>query len=82
MKDINEMTVNEKYRYLYDKVYPAIAHSHIGTLNISTHYKRKVCELLGGSYDDLNKLQKGLLKSMIVEERVYVEGGFDLYLNY
>lgn len=74
-----ELSVEEKYKYLREKVYENIKHSSTGKLLISTSYCRKVAELLGGDYDSLNKVQKDIFKGDIVFEYIYVEGGFSKY---
>lgn len=78
-RSLFELTVEEKYRYLHEKVYENIEHSSTGKLLISTSYCRKVAELLGGDYDSLNKVQKDIFKGDIVFEYIYVEGGFSKY---
>ena len=78
-RSLFELTVEEKYKYLREKVYENIKHSSTGKLLISTSYCRKVAELLGGDYDSLNKVQKVIFKGDIVFEYIYVEGGFSKY---
>ncbi|QQV91004.1 hypothetical protein Freya3_67 [Polaribacter phage Freya_3] len=77
-----DLTTSEKYTYLFKKVYENITHSGTGKLLISTHYCRKAAEILGGNYDELSKTGKDLFKSDIVDERLYVEAGFDKYMTY
>ena len=79
---LNDLTVAEKYTYLFKKVYENITHSETGKLLISTHYCRKAAEVLGGDYDKLSKLGKDLFKSDITDERLCVENGFDKYMTY
>lgn len=79
---LNDLTIAEKYKYLFSKVYENITHSRTGKLLISTHYCRKAAEILGGNYDELSKTGKDLFKADIVDERLYVETGFDKYLSY
>lgn len=79
---LNDLTIDEKYKYLFKKVYENVTHSRTGKLLISTHYCRKAAEILGGNYDKLSKTGKDLFKSDIVDERLYVEAGFDKYLSY
>ena len=77
-----ELSVEEKYKYLREKVYENIKHSATGKLLISTSYCRKVAEMLGGNYDSLNKVQKDIFKSDIVFEYIYIEGGFSKYTTW
>ncbi|MGY8911543.1 MAG: hypothetical protein ACKVIG_17020 [Flavobacteriales bacterium] len=77
-----DLTTAEKYTYLFKKVYENVTHSGTGKLLISTHYCRKAAEILGGNYDELSKIGKDLFKADIVDERLYVEAGFDKYLSY
>lgn len=79
---LNDLTTSEKYKYLFHKIYENVTHSGTGRLLISTHYCRKAAELLGGNYDELSKTGKDLFKADIVDERLYVEAGFDKYLSY
>lgn len=79
MNSLFELSVEEKYKYLREKVYENVKHSSTGKLLISTSYCRKVAELLGGDYDSLNKVQKDIFKGDIVFENIYVEGGFYKY---
>lgn len=75
------LSVSEKYDYLKKVVYEQIRHSHTGRLMISTHYARKVAELLGGNYDELSNIQKDIFRSDIVFENINVERGF-FYCNF
>jgi len=79
MRSLFDLSVEEKYKFLREKVYENVKHSSTGKLLISTPYCRKVAELLGGHYDELNKIQKDIFKSDIVFEYIYVEGGFSKY---
>lgn len=75
------LSTSEKYDYLRKIVYEQIKHSHTGRLMISTHYAKKVAELLGGNYDDLNSIQKDIFRGDIVFEQINVERGF-FYINH
>jgi hypothetical protein len=81
-RSLFELSVDEKYKYLREKVYENIKHSSTGKLLINTSYCRKVAELLGGDYDSLNKVQKDIFKGDIVFEYINVEGGFSRYTSW
>ena len=78
-RSLFDLSVEEKYKFLREKVYENIKHSATGKLLISTDYCRKTAKLLGGDYEELNKIQRDILKSDIVFEYIYVEGGFSKY---
>lgn len=75
-KNLQSLSVSEKYDYLKKVIYEKVEHSHTGRLMISTHYAKKVAELLGGNYDDLSKIQRDLFRADIVFEQINVERGF------
>jgi len=74
--------VVESYSYLRTKVYENVKHRSNGRLYIGTFYVRKVAEMLGGNYDSLTNIQKKILRSDIVDENIYIEGGIEKYLKY
>lgn len=78
-KNLFNLSTEEKYNYLREKVYENIKDSRTGQLLINTFYCRKVAELLGGNYDDLSKVQKIIFKSDIVFENINIEAGFSRY---
>lgn len=80
-KNLFLLSTSEKYDYLRKVIYEQIKHSHTGRLMISTHYAKKVAELLGGNYEDLSDIQKDIFRSDIVFEQINVERGF-FYTNY
>lgn len=80
--EIDKMTTDEKYEYLYKVVYEAVKHSHTGKLLISTFYCKQVAVMLGGNYEGLTKMQKFLLRSDIVDERINIDLGISKYLKY
>jgi|TARA_R110000796_G_C14398022_1_gene417253 hypothetical protein len=77
-----KLSIHEKYKYLFNKIYENVTHSRTGKLLISTYHCKKAAELLGGNYEDLSKLGKDIFKSDIVDERISVENGFDKYRSY
>jgi len=81
-ENLFSLSNDEKYEFLNKQVYEKIRHSHTGKLIISTHWARKVAELLGGNYDDLNKIQKDIFKSDIVFESINLGYGFEKYTKW
>ena len=77
---IEEKTIQEKYKYLWNNVYENVTHLKTGRLAISTYYAKKTANLLGGDYLDLNKKQKEFFRCDIVSELINIERGFDYYL--
>lgn len=78
-RSLYSFPIEDKYKYLREKVYENIKYTRNGQLSISTFYCRKVAELLGGDYDDLSKVQQIIFKSDIVFEHINVERGFSKY---
>ncbi len=80
--NLSTLSLKEKQSYLCDVVYENIKHSSTGKLLISTHYCKKVAELLGGNYSELNDIQKDIFRAEIVVGSIKIEGGFDRYTKY
>jgi hypothetical protein len=76
------MTDDEKLKFLREKIYEKIETSHTGRLMISTNLAKKVAELLGGDYDELNQIQKYIFRSQICFEQISIKDGFDKFLLY
>ena len=74
------LSIDEKYKYLREKIYENIKTSGLGTLTIDTHRARKVAEMLGGKYDDLDKTAKFIFKDAIVFEKIDPKESFERYL--
>ena len=74
--------MQEKYKYLRNKVYENVTHLKTGRLTISTYYAKKTAKLLGGDYLDLDKRQKEFFRYEIVTELINIERGFNYYLNF
>lgn len=81
-RSLFELSIEEKHKYLHEKIYENIKHSVTGKLLISTSYCRKVAEMLGGDYDSLNRVQKDIFKCDIVSEYICVEDGFSKYTSW
>lgn len=74
------LTIDEKYNYLREKIYENIKTSGLGTLTIDTYRARKVAEMLGGNYDDLDKTAKFIFRDAIVFEKINPNESFERYL--
>jgi hypothetical protein len=74
------LSIEEKYKYLQEKIYENVKTSGLGTLTIDTHRARKVAEMLGGKYDDLDKTAKFLFRDAIVFEKIDPNESFERYL--
>jgi hypothetical protein len=79
MKNLNALSLDEKYEYLQLKIYPHIDERPSGLLYIPATYSKKVAELLGGDYDGLSKTGKVIFKDDLTSERIFPENGFDKY---
>lgn len=74
------LSVDDKYKYLKEKIYENIKTSGLGTLTIDTCRARKVAEMLGGKYDDLDKTAKFIFRDAITSEKIDPKDSFERYL--
>lgn len=63
------LSIDEKYKYLTEKIYENIKTSGLGTVTIDTYRARKVAEMLGGKYDDLDKTARFIFRDAIAFEK-------------
>jgi hypothetical protein len=74
------LSIDEKYKYLQEKIYENIKTSGLGTLTIDTYRARKVAEMLGGKYEDLDKTARFIFRDAIVFEKINPTESFERYL--
>jgi hypothetical protein len=79
---LNQLDLKGKYEYLINKCYAKVETRPTGRLYVPNNISKNVANLLGGSYESLNKIQKKIFNSDITDEAINPEQPFDKYLTH